>query len=422
MENKSNIPKVIIVGAGFGGLWAARALASAQVEILILERNNYHTFAALLYQVAAAELGPEDIVHPVRNIVRNLPNVHVEMADVETIDIPMQRIRIGDQFITYDYLILATGSETSFFGVPGASEYAFPLKTLEDATTLRNNILYCFERAIQEEDPERRRGLLTFTIIGGGPTGIEIAGALIELIRGPLIKDFSDLDFKEVRIILIEATDNLLPGFPESCRDYSNSRLRQMGIEIHVESPVTQITRDSIQLKNGEVIATQTVVWVAGVRGESLAQNAGLELTQNERVKVLPTLQVLDHPEIYVIGDLAYFEDNGKPLQMMAPVAIQQATMAAHNIRMQIQGKSPEPFHYQDPGVMVIIGRNTAIALVKNRTFTGFPAWVLWLTVHIFKLIGFRNRLLVLINWALDYFFYERGVRIILPRRKTKVK
>jgi NADH:ubiquinone reductase (H+-translocating) len=318
MENKRNIPKVIIVGAGFGGLWAARALASAQVDILILERNNYHTFAALLYQVAAAELGPEDIVHPVRNIVRNLPNVHVEMTDVETIDIPMQRIRIGDQFITYDYLILATGSETSFFGVPGASEYAFPLKTLEDATTLRNNILYCFERAIQEEDPERRRGLLTFTIIGGGPTGIEIAGALTELIRGPLIKDFSDLDFKEVRIILIEATDNLLPGFPECCREYSNSRLRQMGIEIHVESPVTQITRDSLQLKNGEVIAAQTVVWVAGVRGTSLAQNAGLELTQNERVKVLPTLQVMDRPEIYVIGDLAYFEDKGKPLQMMA--------------------------------------------------------------------------------------------------------
>jgi NADH dehydrogenase len=420
MENKNNIPKIVIVGAGFGGLWAARDLASKQVDILILERNNYHTFAALLYQVAAAELGPEDIVHPVRNIVRNLPNVRVKMAEVETIDIPKHRIRIGDPFVTYDYLILATGSETSFFGITGASEYAFPLKTLEDATVLRNNILYCFEEAVREKNPGRRRRLLTFTIIGGGPTGIEIAGALVELIRGPLIKDFPDIDFKEVRMILIEATDNLLPGFPESCREYSNSRLSQMGIEIHVESPVTQITKDSVKLKNGEVISTQTVVWVAGVRGTLLAQNAGLELTQNERVKVLPTLQVSDHPEIYVIGDLAYFEDNGKPLQMMAPVAIQQATMAAHNIKLQIQGKSTEPFHYRDPGVMVIIGRNTAIARVKTRTFTGFPAWVLWLTVHIFKLIGFRNRLLVLINWAQDYFFYERGVRIILPRGKRK--
>ncbi|MFC2144854.1 NAD(P)/FAD-dependent oxidoreductase [Actinomycetota bacterium] len=420
MENKSYIPKVVIVGAGFGGLWAARTLSSAGVEILILERNNYHTFAALLYQVAAAELGPDDIVHPVRNILRNLPNVHTEMVDVETIDISNQRIRLGNRFINYDYLIIATGSETSFFGIQGASEHAYPLKTLEDATKLRNNILYCFEKAIKEENPEIRRKLLTFTIIGGGPTGIEIAGALIELIRGPLIKDFSDLDFKEVRIILIEASDNLLPGFPERSRNYSNSRLRQMGIEIQVDSPVTQITRDSIRLKNGQVIPTHTAVWVAGVRGESLAENAGLELTQNGRVKVLPTLQVLDHPEIYVIGDLAYFEDNGKPLQMMAPVAIQQATMAAHNIKLQIKGKSPEHFHYRDPGVMVIIGRNTAIARVKNRTFTGFPAWVLWLTVHIFKLIGFRNRLLVLINWALDYFFYERGVRIILPRGKTK--
>jgi len=420
MENNSNLSKVVVVGAGFGGLWATRALARERLEILILERNNYHTFLPLLYQVAAAELGPEDIAHPVRSILRKLPNVRMEMADVETIDIPMHRIRTGDRFITYDYLILATGSETSFFGIPGASEYAFPLKTLEDAITLRNNILYCFERAIQEENVERRRRLLTFTIVGGGSTGVEIAGALAELIRGPLMKDFTSLDFKEVRIVLIEASDNLLPGFPECCRDYSNSRLRQMGIEMHVESSVTQITRDSIRLKNGQVIPTQTVVWATGVRGASLAQNAGLELTQNGRIKVLPTLQVLDHPETYVIGDLAYFEDGGKSLPMTAPVAIQQATMAARNIKWQIQGKSPEPFHYRDHGIMVIIGRNTAIARVKNRSFTGFPAWVLWLTVHIFKLIGFRNRLLVLINWALDYFFYERAVRIILPKRQTK--
>jgi NADH dehydrogenase len=420
MENNSNIPKVVIVGAGFGGLWAARALARARLEVLILERNNYHTFVPLLYQVAAAELGPEDIAHPTRNILRNLPNVRTEMVNVETIDIPMHRIRTGDRFIPYDYLILAAGSETSFFEIPGASEYAFPLKTLEDAITLRNNILYCFERAIQEEDSERRRRLLTFTIVGGGPTGVEIVGALAELIRGPLMKDFTGLDFREVRMVLIEASDNLLPDFPEYCRDYSNSRLRLMGIEIHVESPVTQITRDSIRLKNGQVIPTQTVVWAIGVRGAMLAQNVGLELTQNGRVKVLPTLQVLDHPETYVIGDLAYFEDCGKSLPMTAPVAIQQATMAARNIKWQIQGKSPEPFHYRDHGVMVIIGRNTAIAQVKNRSFTGFPAWVLWLTVHIFKLIGFRNRLLVLISWALDYFFYERAVRIILPKRQTK--
>ena len=420
MENKNNISKVVVIGAGFGGLWAARSLAKARVEVLILERNNYHTFLPLLYQVAAAELGPEDIAHPVRNILRNLPNVRIEMANVETIDISMHRIITGDRLIPYDYLILATGSETSFFGIPGASEYAFPLKTLEDAVTLRNNILYCFERAIQEEDAERRRRLLTFTIVGGGPTGVEIVGALAELIRGPLMKDFTGLDFKEVRMVLIEASDNLLPGFPEYCRDYSNSRLRQMGIEMHMESPVTQITRDSILLKNGQVIPTHTVVWATGVRGASLAQNTDLELTQNGRVKVLPTLQVLNHPETYVIGDLAYFEDGGKSLPMTAPVAIQQATMAARNIKWQIQGKNPEAFHYRDPGIMVIIGRNTAIARIKNRTFTGFTAWVLWLTVHIFKLIGFRNRILVLISWALDYFFYERAVRIILPKRQAK--
>ena len=418
--NNKNVSKVVIVGAGFGGLWAARAFVKANVDILMLERNNYHTFLPLLYQVAAAELGPEDIAHPVRKILRKQPNIHMEMVDVEILDIPMHRINAGGRLITYDYLIIATGSETNFFGIPGASEYAFPLKTLEDAITLRNNILYCFERAIQEEDSERRRTLLTFTVVGGGPTGVEIVGALAELIRGPLMKDFAGLDFKEVRIILIEASDNLLPGFPEYCRDYSNSRLRQMGIELHFDSLVMQITKDSIQLKNGQVIPTRTVVWAAGIQGTSLAQNKNFELTQNGRIKILPTLQVPGHPEIYVIGDLAYFEDNGKSLPMTAPVAIQQATMAANNIKRQIQGKSPQHFHFRDHGIMVIIGRNTAIAQIKNRSFTGFPAWVLWLTVHIFKLIGFHNRLLVLISWALDYFFYERAVRIILPKSQTK--
>lgn len=408
------------MGAGFGGLWAARALAREKVEILILERNNYHTFLPLLYQVAAAELGPEDIAHPVRNILRKLPNVHMEMAEVEMVDIPMRRIRTNNRFITYDYLILATGSEISFFEIPGASEYAFPLKTLEDAVALRNHILYCFERATQEEDSGQRRKLLTFTIVGGGSTGVEIVGAMTELVHGSFTKDFTGLNFKEVSIVLIEASDNLLPGFPEDCRKYSNLRVRQMGVEIHVNSPVTQITKDTIHLKNGQVIPTQTVIWAAGVRGASLVQNSGLELTRNGRVKVLPTLQVLNHPETYVIGDLAYFEEDGKSLQMTAPVAIQEAMMAAHNIKLQIQGKSPESFHYKDHGIMVIIGRNTAIARVKNRSFTGFPAWVLWLMVHILKIIGFRNRLLVLINWALDYFFYERAVRIILPKRQTK--
>ncbi|MHB1346060.1 MAG: NAD(P)/FAD-dependent oxidoreductase [Candidatus Humimicrobiaceae bacterium] len=418
--NNKNISKVVIVGAGFGGLWAARAFAKANADILMLDRNNYHTFLPLLYQVAAAELGPEDIAHPVRKILRKQPNIHMEMVDVEILDIPMHRINAGGRLITYDYLIIATGSETNFLGIPGASEYTFPLKTLEDAVTLRNNILYCFERAVQEEDSERRRSLLTFTVVGGGPTGVEIVGALAELIRGPLMKDFTGLDFKEVRIILIEATDNLLPGFPEYCRDYSNSRLRQMGIEMNFDSLVMQITGDSIQLKNGLVIPTRTVVWAAGIQGTSLAQNESFELTRNGRIKVLPTLQVPGHPEIYVIGDLAYFEDSGKSLPMTAPVAIQQATMAVNNIKRQIQGESPQHFHFRDHGIMVIIGRNTAIAQIKNRSFTGFPAWVLWLTVHIFKLIGFHNRLLVLISWALDYFFYERAVRIILPKRQTK--
>lgn len=420
VNNINKILKVVIIGAGFGGLWAAKTLASAPVEILVIDRNNYHTFAALLYQVAAAELGPDDIVHPVRNILRDLSNVHVEMAEVKMIDTNMRQIITSNRSITYDYLIIAAGSETAFFGIPGAAKYSFPLKTLEDSVKLRNNILGCFEKAVLEKNPKLRRRLLTFTVIGGGPTGVEIAGALIELVRGPIKKDFRCLDLKEVRIIIVEATDNLLPGFSECCRNYSNLRLQKMGVEIYTKSPVTRITKDLVRLKNRQIIPTETVIWVAGVHGASLAQKAGFELAQNGRIKVLPTLQVKDHLEIYVIGDLAYFEENSKPLQMVAPVAIQQAILAAENIKRFIKGGKPRSFHYKDPGYMVIIGRNTAIARIKNRTFTGFPAWVLWLMIHILRLVGFRNRLLILISWAMDYFFYERGVRIILPVKKLQ--
>ncbi len=422
MKNVNEIPRIVIIGAGFGGLWTARALAKEQVEILIIDRNNYHTFAALLYQVAAAELGPDDIVHPVRNILRNLQNVHVEMAEVEMIDTNKRQVITSNRTVPYDYLVIAAGSETAFFGISGAAEYTFPLKTLEDSIKLRNNILGCFEKAVPEKDPQNRRRLLTFTVVGGGTTGIEIAGALIELIRGPLKKDFKNLDLNEVSIILIEATDNLLPGFSECCRNYSNSRLQQMGVKIYTKSPVTRITKDYIKLGNGQIIPTNTTIWVAGVNGASLAQKAGFELAQNRRVKVLPTLQLKDHQEVYVVGDLAYFEENGKPLQMVAPVAIQQATVAAENIKRCIKEEKQRSFHYKDPGYMVIIGRNTAIAHIKNRTFTGFSAWVLWLMIHILRLVGFRNRLFVFIGWAMDYFFYERGVRIILPTKKSKVK
>ncbi len=408
-------PRVAIVGAGFGGLWAARTLSRFPVEGVLLDRNNYHTFLPLLYQVAAAELEPEAIVYPVRSILRQVPNIRFVMAEVQEIDLHTRVIKTAKQTIPYDFLILSTGSTSHFFGVPGADEYAFPLKTLEDGITLRNHILCCFERAAQESDAERRKQMLTFTILGGGPTGVEFAGALAELIHGPMTKDYPALDFCQAQVILLEAADDLLSSLPEELRVYALARLRKMGVEVRLQSIANQITPESVHLKDGSIIPTETVVWTAGVRGDPLASVWGLPTVRNGRVVVQPTLQATNHPEVYIIGDLAYQEQDGSPLPLIAPVAIQQGVAAAQNIARQVAGQSPVPFHYWDRGAMVTIGRNAAVARLGGRTFTGFLAWVVWLGVHIFNLIGFRNRLFVLINWAWDYVFYERGVRLILP-------
>lgn len=410
---KSPPPRVVIVGAGFGGLWAARALTQFPVNVLLIDRNNYHTFLPLLYQVAAAELEPEAIVYPVRSIVRNLRNVRFTMAEVVSIDLGARALTTPDRVIPYDFLILATGSTSHFFGVTGAADHAFPLKTLEEGIALRNHILRCFERALDEPSADRRRQLLTFAIVGGGPTGVEFAGALAELIRGPLRKDYPSLNLHEVRVVLLEATDTLLPGLPERLRSYALRRLRGMGLDVRLASAVSQISRQTVSLKDGTVIPTETVVWTAGVRGDPLVENRGLPLARGGRVAVLPTLQVAGHPEVYVVGDLTFVE--GEPLPMIAPVAIQQGAAAARNIGRQIAGNAPRRFVYRDRGTMATIGRNAAVAIVGNREFIGFPAWILWLGVHLVNLIGFRNRLIVLINWAWDYLFYERAVRLIFP-------
>lgn len=412
-------PQVVIVGAGFAGLWATRSLARSPVEVLLVDRNNYHTFLPLLYQVAAAEVEPEAIAYPVRSILRKLPNVHFAMAEVTGVDLAARVVKTTEWVIPYDFLILAMGSTSNFFGVPGAVEHAFSLKTLEQGVALRNHILCCFERAVHDPDAERRRRLLTFTIVGGGPTGVEFAGALAELIHGPIVKDYPTLDFREVRVVLLEAMDSLLPGLPGRLRAYALARLRQMGVEARLQAMVSQVTREAVHLSDGTAIPTETVVWTAGVRGDPQIQRWGLPTTGNGRVVVLPTLQVPEHPEVYVIGDLAYVEEDGRPLLMMGPVAIQQGETAARNIVRQMADQEPLPFHYRDRGTMVAIGRNAAVAHPFGRAFTGFPAWVLWLSFHLLKLIGFRNRLLVLINWAWDYLLFERAVRLILPLSTT---
>ena len=408
-------PRVVVVGAGFGGLWAARALSRSPADVLLIDRNNYHTFLPLLYQVAAAELEPGDIVYPVRSILRGLPNADFALAEVRRIDFSERLVYLDGRAVAYDYLIIAAGSASHFFGVAGGPEFAFPLKTLDQGIRLRNHILRCFEGAAHNPDPAERRRLLTFVIVGGGPTGVEFAGALSELLRRPLTRDYPRINFEEARVILLETAESLLPGFPDRLRAYAQDHLRRMGVEVRVRATVSQITPQATHLKDGLLMPTETVVWTAGVRGVPQAETWGLPTGRGGRVATLPTLQVAGHPEVYVVGDLAYLEEAGRPLPMVAPVAIQQGRFAAENIARQIEGREPLSFRYRDRGTMVTIGRNAAVAQLGGRSFTGFPAWLIWLSVHLFNLIGFRNRLIVLINWAWDYFLYERAVRLILP-------
>lgn len=408
-------PKVVIIGAGFGGLWAARSLANKPVDVLVVDRNNYHTFLALLYQVAAAELEAGDIAYPVRRIFWNLPNVDFVLANVRLINLQNRILETDGEKISYDYLILSTGSITHSFDIPGVEAHTYYLKTLEEAVTLKNHIICCFEGAVREKNEEKRKSLLTFVIVGGGATGVEYAGALSELVHGPLARDYHYVDFQTVRIILLEALDRLVANMPETVRSYTLERLKKMGIEVRLGAKVMQVTPDTVRLIGQSQISTRTVVWTAGVKGEPIAALSGLPTNRDGRVPVLPTLQAPGHPEIYVVGDMASISEKERVLPMVAQVAIQSAITAAQNIFRQINDTAPQPFYYRERGSMIAIGRNTAGVAIGSRTYTGFFAWFLWLVIHLFNLIGFRNRMMVLINWAWDYLLYERAVRFVFP-------
>ena len=419
--NKSKKPKVVIIGAGFGGLWAARCLAKQPVDVLVIDYNNYHTFLALLYQVAAAELEAEDIAYPVRSVFWNTPNIDFVLAHARRIDLQNRTIQTDSETVFYDYLILATGSITHSFGVQGVDDNAFFLKTLEEAVVLKNHIICCFEAAARETDEARKRSLLTFVIVGGGATGVEYAGALTELIHGPLIKDYPTIDFSMVRIILLEAADKLVANMPQRVRLYTLEKLEKMGAEVRLGAKVAQVTPSAVIMKDNDNIFAKTVVWTAGVRGEPLAGISGIPITTDGRVTVNETLQVPNHPEIYVIGDLASIKEEKRVLPMVAQVAIQSGITSAQNILRQVDRQEPQPFHYHDRGSMITIGRKAAGVAIGSRTFTGFFAWIIWLVIHLFNLIGFRNRVMVLINWAWDYLLYERAVRFVFPSEMPSV-
>ncbi len=411
--------QVVIIGMGFGGLKAAQGLAGKNVEVLVLDRQNYHLFQPLLYQVASANIEQESIAYPVRAITRRWRNVRYRMAEVRGIDLENRTLTTDDGPVTYDTLIVAAGAVTNFLGIESVEKSAYDLKYLSDAVALRNHILRCFEEAVRETDPAKRQALMTAVIVGGGPTGVEFAGALAELVRHVLTKDYPELSNTQARIVLLDALPHLLGAYDEPLRDYARRRLERIGVEVRTNAKVREATPDRVVLDDGVVIDACTLIWSAGVKAAPLADvlddaARNLKRAHVGRIAVEPDLSLPGHPEVVVIGDMAYVEQDGKPLPMMAPVAMQQGEYAAKAILAREKGQRVEPFRYVDRGTMAVIGRGAAVARVFGMNFKGFAAWLVWLALHLFMLIGFRNRMVVLLGWAVDYFSFDRKVRLIL--------
>jgi len=410
---RSGIPHVVIVGGGFGGLNAARVLARRPVRVTLLDRRNYHLFQPLLYQVASAALSPADIATPLRSILRKAANVSVLLAEAATIDLTHRRLVLDQGELGYDALILAAGAGHSYFGHDDWELLAPGLKTLEDALEIRRRVLLAFEAAEREPDGAERRALLTFVIVGAGPTGVELAGALAEIARETIAHDFRAIDPRQARIILLEGGPRILPSFPAPLSLKAESALSKLGVEVRTGSAVTRITPDAVWV-GGEQIRSRAVLWAAGVAASPLARSLGAPLDRAGRVLVEPDLSIPGHPEAFVIGDLAAFiHQTGQPLPGLAPVAIQQGRAVADNVWRRLRGEPTRPFHYFDKGNMAAIGRAKAVAVMGRLRLWGFPAWLAWLFVHITYLIGFRNRFLVLFEWAWAYFTYQRGARLI---------
>jgi NADH dehydrogenase len=412
--NAEKRPHVVIVGAGFGGLETAQKLRNAPIQITLIDRQNYHLFQPLLYQVAIAGLVPSQIAYPLRTIFRKQKNLTFQMGEVTSIDFEARYVRSNGSVIAYDYLVLAVGGQTNFFGLQGVKDNGFQLKSIEDATGTRNHLLRMFERASREVDPDIRRALLTFVVVGGGPTGVETAGALAELITHVMAKDYPQMDLSEVRVLLVEATNTVMTAYPDELRKATAKLLEDKKVQILLNTRLTDYNGRRITLADGVHIDAYTLIWTAGVRSAEITDRLGVQQAAAGRVCVEPTLQLPQHPEVFVIGDAAYVVDEkGQPLPMLATVAQQQAKTAARNIQNMLKGKMTEAFHYKDPGLLATIGRNAAVARIWGLSFSGFIAWVIWVVLHIFRLIGFRNRIVVLINWAWDYFFYDNQVRLI---------
>jgi len=406
-------PQVVIVGAGFGGLRAARALKHGDVRITVIDRRNYHLFQPLLYEVATAGLSPNDIAYPIRAALRRQKNTRVLLAEVVAIDTKRRKVILQDGEVEYDYLILATGSRHSYFGHPQWEAYAPGLKSIEDALEIRRRILLAFEMAERETDAERRRALLTFVVIGGGPTGVELAGAIAEIAYTVMVQDFRSIRPQDARIILVEAGTRILPFMPESLSLKAEAALKRLGVEIVTNSPVTAVHQGMV-MAGAQTIRAGTVLWAAGVEPSPLARSLCVPLDDVGRVLVNPDLSIPGHPEVFVVGDLAAFVDKtGKLLPGLAAVAVQEGRHVARNILRMCNGLPSEPFHYVDLGTMATIGRAAAVVNFNWVMLSGFVAWIIWIFVHILLLIGFRNRFVVLFDWAWSYVSFQRSARLI---------
>jgi len=404
------------VGGGFGGLYAARALANTPVRVTLLDRRNYHVFQPLLYQVASAALSPGDIASPIRWILRHQKNVEVLLASVARVEPERRTLILTDGEVSYDFLILATGATHAYFGHDEWEVTAPGLKTLEDALEIRRRVLLAYERAERETDPAKRAVLLTFVVIGGGPTGVELAGALAEISRLSLARDFRHFDPSSARIVLIEAGPAILTSFPEMLREAARKDLERLGVDVRLGKPVTRVVSGRVEM-DGETIEAATVLWAAGVAASPVGSTLGVPTDRAGRVIVQRDLTLPGHPEVFVIGDLASLNGaDGKPLPGVAQVAIQMGRHAARNIGLAIEGKPYQPFAYRNLGNMATIGRASAIADFGWLRLKGWIGWLAWLFVHIINLIGFRNRLVVLVQWAWAYFSYQRAIRLITDR------
>ena len=408
------LPNVVIIGGGFGGLYAARALRRARVRITIVDRRNHHVFQPLLYQVAMAALSPGDIASPIRWILRRQSNVEVLLADVRAIDRAGQRLILADGELAYDYLIVASGATHAYFGHDEWRANAPGLKTLEDALDIRSRVLLAFERAERERDAARRGPLLTFVVIGGGPTGVEMAGALAEISRQSLALDFRHFDPSSARIILLEAGSSVLSAFPEPLREAARADLARLGVEVRTGAAVTEVAAGHVAVGH-EIIPAETVIWAAGVAASPLGATLGVPLDRAGRVLVEPELTVPGSRNVFVIGDLASSQGvDGKPLPGVAQVAIQMGKHAARNVVRGIEQQPYRPFTYKDLGNMATIGRASAVADFGWLRLDGYLGWLAWLFVHILNLVGFRNRLVVMVQWAWSYFSYQRAIRLIM--------